>query len=123
MDFVKPHAVQQPLFLTHPFNQLPVLRVQLQQILLLGQLEVLEAEGRSDGAADKAEAALGGDVGGKPLLRLDDRLHLVLLGKMMDRQRTVRVNDVDVEGFARMEIPDFHHVVQTVERRHVVGGQ
>ena len=41
----------------------------------------------------------------------------------MDGQGPVRINHIDIEGLARMEIPDFHHVVQTVERRHVVGGQ
>lgn len=100
-----------------------MLRIQFQQLRLLGQLKVLEAEGRTYGAANETEAALGGDLGGEPLLRLDDHLHLVLLGKSVDGQRPVRINDVYIERFARMEIPDFHHVVQTMERRYVVGGQ
>ena len=112
-----------PLFLAHPPSQLPVLRVKFQQLLFLCQLEVLETEARADGAANEAETAFGGDFGGEPLLRLDDRLHLVLLGKTMDGQCPVRVYDIDVEGLARVKIPDFHHAVQTVECRHVVGCQ
>lgn len=112
-----------PLFRAHPLNQLPVLRVEFQQFLFLCQLEVRETEGRGDGAANKAKATFGGDFGGEPLLRLYDRLHFVLLGKTMDGQSSVGVYDIDVERLARVEIPDFHHVVQTMERRHVDGSQ
>ena len=111
------------LFRAHPPNQLPVLRVEFQQFLFLGQLEVLETEGRADGAADEAEATFGGDFGGEPLLRLDDCLHLVLFGKTMDGQGSIGINNVDVERLTCVKIPNFNHVVQTVERRHVVGSQ
>ena len=110
------------LLLAHSFYQLPVLRVEFQQLFLLGQLEVFETEGRTNGATHEAKSALRGDVGGEPLLRLDEHLHLVLFGKLMDGQVSVRIDYIDVEGFARVEIPDFHHVVQTVERRHIIGG-
>ena len=107
----------------HSFNQFTVLRVQFQQLLLLGQFEVFETEGRTDRAPDEAETALGGYFSSEPLLRQDDHLHLVLFGKLMDGQVPVRVDNIDIERFARVEIPDFHHVVQTMERRYVVGGQ
>ena len=100
-----------------------MLRVQLQQFVLLCQLEVLETEGRADGASDEAETAFGRDLGGKPLLRLDDHLHFVLLGKLMGSQGSVWVDYIDVERIARVKIPDFHHIVQTMERRYVVSGQ
>ncbi len=67
------------LHLAHFLNQFPVLRVQFQQLLLLGQLEVVETEGRTDSAPDEAETALGRYFSSKPLFRIDDHLHLILV--------------------------------------------
>ena len=67
------------LLFAHSFNQFTVPRVQFQQLLLLGQLEILETEGRADGAPDKTKTALGRYFSSEPLYRIDNHLHLILV--------------------------------------------
>lgn len=65
----------------------------------------------------------GGQLGGKPLLGLDDDLHLVVAEEMVHRQAAIGIDDVEVEPLAGMEIPDLRHAVQPVKGGDVIGGK
>ena len=85
------------------------------QFAFVAQFEVLEAEGGGYGAAHQAETGFRWYVGGKPLARLNNHLHLIVGEEVVYGQTAVGVDDIEVEALACMVVPDLRHIVQAVE--------
>lgn len=87
------------------------------------QFEVLEAEGGGHSAAHQAETGFRWDVSRKPQAGLYYHLHLVVGEQVMHGQTAVSVDDIYVEAFAGMIVPDLRHIVQAVKGREVAARQ
>ena len=93
------------------------------QFAFVAQFEVLEAEGGGYSATYQAETSFRWDVGSKPLAGLYYHLHLVVGEQVMHGQTAVRINNINVESFTGMVVPNLRHIVQAVEGREVAARQ